>query len=848
LNYEPEPQESHPGLPPYAGWLGWLALVALTAAAGYFLYLHQYKPNHLHDLWPDQYKANQPGLLSTFRHVVDLHHNPYHYFGNIDSSGLLIALLAAVVLIVVGHAALTALNLRLPRLVHLALAYVLGMGIIGVLLEVETIFRLHSRWSIVATILAALAALAIAAQRRMRALEAREGVAQWTPRPGELAREIAHRFRQTLRSPGPLEMAAGCVLLVLIGAITLLTFYHGALTPVTYWDSLILYVGYARKIYLEHAFPFKAVAQVGIGLGANYPHLYALLTASTATAAGWWSDSFAQVGPPLAGLLSCFLVYALALRLTRDRLLALALTALFRAVPYGIAYFTYASDYAYILLFTAAFLYAVLLYFETNLIGYFVLATLIAAFAMHINYLMGLLWVIWAAMVLLAHARPVREFEETPLEVLEDEDMPYDAVERQMMNPRPPRLGRVLRSSWFWTWLLIGIAVASPWYIRNWALTGNPVYAFFANLFPKTIHYNQEVMDSAVVEWTMNGDGIGRASLTREFWRDYETFRRSPDVTHIPVARIDTPLSRKLARSWVYWVTDFHAWKLAPTFIGLAVPGVLIFLVGSRLPRRLNLTDRPRVARRRFGWICALLLLFLLAYHYLLADFYLYQILPVVVLIPIFGAYAVRMFAGPIERAQRVLFVALAIWISLFPGLAQSLMGFKIKGEVRIGGRLYSPFELVALHNIGLDKTTFLRFVYGDDVDAWAALNTYALDEKVLTHENRHLVLDPRVGIVHFDDWETQQIWRKPPAEQLRGLQKLGVRYYFFMPNETQHQVNRRIGPPGREFIEDPEPEAWRLSALRGWMGTDVLELIDVYGPNRLYRFRFPDEKPLLRP
>ena len=47
--------------------------------------------------------------------------------------------------------------------------------------------------------------------------------------------------------------------------------------------------------FLEHAFPVKVVGQVGIGLGANYPHLYALLGASTATMWGHWSSLYQQL-------------------------------------------------------------------------------------------------------------------------------------------------------------------------------------------------------------------------------------------------------------------------------------------------------------------------------------------------------------------------------------------------------------------------------------------------------------------------------------------------------------------------------------------------------------------------
>jgi len=785
------------------------------------------------------YRVHSP-LLTVFTHLFDRARNPYHYIaGTIDWNALGIAGAAALVLILVGYVGLHALDLYIPDLARLPLAYVVGLGVVGILVEVETIFSIHSRESILGTVAVVLLGFAAAAHYRTRQAVLTGPASRWGTWRSEIAKEHDRRYRESLCHPkGPLAIAACGLLLALIAAVTLLTFYHGALCPETYWDSLILYVGYAREIFFRHAFPFKAVAQVGIGLGANYPHLYALMTAATATVAGHWSDSFAQVAPPLAGLLSCLLVYHTVLRVTRHCLLALALTAVFRAIPYGIAYFIYASDYAFVMLFVAAFLYVALCYFETGLMGYFVLATLIPAFAMHLNYLMGLLWIVWAAMLLLAHVRPIRELEAEPADFPDDETRPRDMVALQTVHPRPPTFAQFLRSRRLWTWFVVGVALASPWYIRNWVLTGNPVYAFFQPLFPKTLHYNREVMDSAVVEWTLNGDGIGKASLTRDFLEQYDRFERARDVSSVEIARIRTPLMDKLRASWRFWVSDFNAWKLAPAFLGIALPGLLLFLIGIRRRRDSVLAGRESVARRRFGWLCALLLFLLLIYHYLLADFYLYQIIPLVVLIPLLGAYVVRALGGRLERG---LFVILALWITIFPGLALALMGFKIKGAVQFGDRVYSPFDLVALHNVGLDKTTFYQFAFGDDVNEWAALNTYGLDQKTLTHENRGLLLDRRVGIVHFDDWEVQALWRKSPDEQLRGLRDLGIKFYMFVPNETKHQVNRRLGPPARTDVTGKEPKPWQLSALRGWIETSVLEPVGEFGDNRLYRFKYPE-------
>src|SRR5690606_30762047 len=113
----------------------------------------------------------------------------------------------------------------------------------------------------------------------------------------------------------PVSLVTFWVFVVLFGLITLFVTLHAVGEPVVYWDSLILYVGYARDIYRQGGFPEKVVGQVGVGLGANYPHLYELLTAQTAAVAGFWNDAFAQLLPPVATTAALVLVYYTALEI-----------------------------------------------------------------------------------------------------------------------------------------------------------------------------------------------------------------------------------------------------------------------------------------------------------------------------------------------------------------------------------------------------------------------------------------------------------------------------------------------------------------------------------------------------
>ena len=126
----------------------------------------------------------------------------------------------------------------------------------------------------------------------------------------------------------------------------------------------------------------------------------------------------------------------------------------------------------------------------------------------------------------------------------------------------------------FLTVVAVSLAVASPWYIRNTVLTGNPVYAFFYNIFPSK-HVNPAVMKSAELEWRLNGDGLGRVGSTP---------------------------GQKLAHSWYYFVTGPHHWKLGPVFMAFVVPGFLLFLasllgraaLSARRATGLNASPTPR--------------------------------------------------------------------------------------------------------------------------------------------------------------------------------------------------------------------------------------------------------------
>lgn len=684
------------------------------------------------------------------------------WWDNIPWGGLAWATGALALVTLLGWFVLDAFELYVPRVAKVVLSLAIGTGVAGVALELLTMAHLLHRWPVVALWILMLATAAL--YWRKSVLRSAP-IAEQTG--GAFARKIrAEQAREwmdvSIRNPTPgLERVYFFAAAALIAIISLLVLLHAIALPETYWDSLILYMGYARKMFLERGFPEKVVGQVGIGLGANYPHLFPLLSAQTAAVAGYWDDMFAQLMPPVFGLCATLLVYYIALEMTQEKIAAITVALLFRAIPYGIIYHQYASDYALAIFYTTAFLYFALRYCKDGLTEYRTLMLLMAAFAVHINYLMWCLWIVAGAVMMFAHARRRRPDEQTFV---------AGAVGEEVRPLRPPwfmqtrgwtPLISALRSRRFILPALLALAIASPWYIRNVIVTGNPVYAFFYNIFPSK-NVNPEVMRSAEIEWLNNGDGLGRVGHT---------------------------LPEKLRNSWAYFVTSSLHWRLSPVLVAFGVLGFLLQV--ALLNRRWSAALRLALGSGRFIAACTVLWAILWFYAYVVADFYLYQIIIVLPLVAIFSVLVLQLCSS---RFARVTLLMLALLIGFSPGVIVGLMGFKLKKSGIYGGQVFSQIDLTPLKNLFMEKHAFYTMEFGGDMLMFDRLRSIPTGRKILTHENRHLLLDERLKIVHLDDWEVQKAYRKPLEERLRILRDLGINYYLYVPNEDNHRANSWLG------------------------------------------------------
>ncbi|MCE5230800.1 glycosyltransferase family 39 protein [bacterium] len=691
--------------------------------------------------------------------------------GGFDWRGLIFGALAVALTTVLGAFLLECFEIYVGRAAWLALAFLFGLGMAGVVLEWLAIPFLLGRGSIAVSLIALLAILALGAWRAARRPPHSIPGAVGDPADHSYRHVQARKaFRNSLTHPRrPHEIIFAVAALFVIAAITAANFWHAILYPEVYWDSLILYMGYARQTFLAHGFPIKVCGHVGIGLGANYPHLYAVLGSGVATAMGEWSELPQRIIAPLAGLATTVLVYQTALRMTRHVNASLAVALLYRSIPLGIMYDQYGSDYALVILFTAGFLYLSILYIQDALPGYFVLMTLLIAISMHINYLMGILWLPWALTIVIAHKFVVPPSGGTT------NDAPWTTL-----TVRPPLI-TFLFSNRFWLWLVIACAIGSTWYIRNWIVTGNPVYAFFYK-FLDGKHINGDVMAAAEREWQSNGYGIGLFGATvleriRHAWGFF---------TGLNIV-IQGEGAEKTAR----WTFSTPSYSISPVFMGFAMPALIAWL-GSFLALRRGSDKIP--GARAFGFVVGTLTLALLAFHFVLAPFYLYQIISIIPCLALLVAAAWPWWS---IRPWRWVLGGLALLVAIAPGLGWSLMGFKLIGEFEPtpGARSEYPQTLWPLRH-PLPKTSqFYRWRYGDDVVMWDYLNAHLKGEKILTHENRDLVLDPTIEIVNLDDWDMQPLWELPQTERVRRLiENHNIHYYLFVPNELATPTNARMG------------------------------------------------------
>ncbi len=600
------------------------------------------------------------------------------------------------------------LFIRLPRVTELVAGVFVGIGLATFVLELFAIFFLLNRFTILLT-LAALCLLLVLLKKRW------DWCAEEESAPAESFQTPVHTI---------LYWCAWGVLVFL----TILSFYHALLFPVDYWDALILYTHYGKITYQQGGFPVLVCLQVGLGLGANYPHLFPLHQAVTATLFGHWSDLYGQLLPPLAGLGSIVVIYCLVLRLFRNRLAAVLAVLSFRCVPYVSTYFVWVSDYSLVMLYTCLFLLFMTIFFERPSCRAFQPLIAVAAIFPHINYL-G--WIVWPCLIVaLGWAFYANSTDKT-------------------------QWIRAVLTVLFW------FGLGLTWYVRNWIVTGNPVYAFFPEIFGGR-NINLDVLESCNREWLNHGFGAAQLGSTL-WWKIRNSF-------------------------WIF----LYDWRFAPVCLGIFFPA---FFLGWRKDQKLFFTG-------------GLLLLLLFIYQYVISGLYWYHTIAV---FPVLGIFAGRFLAQIQQRIVLPLFGIALLSMASVSGVSFSLMGPKIPDP-----------SLSLFSHSGISAENYYRLKYPPESKAWQYLNQNAEEKSVvLTHDNRYHVYRDDIQIIHLDDCGLIPLYGQPYPKIHKRLLEMGMQYYLFIPDEKSHPITARLGHLSylddqqfyQQILQSGEVQLFRLMA-----------------------------------
>ena len=577
------------------------------------------------------------------------------------------------------------LFVRLPRLLEIGAGVFVGIGLVTFILELFAIGFWLNRFTVLLVFAGLIGGLL--------ALRHRYG---WSTEVLEPAGEPLSE---------PLQRTIFWSAVFGLSAMTALSFYHALLFPVDYWDALIYYVHYGKMTYEQGGFPIRVCLQVGLGLGANYPHLYPLHQAITATLFGHWSDLYGQFLCPFAGLISIGVIYSVALHLWKNRLIAVLSTLAFRSIPLISSYLVWESDYALVVAYTSLFLLFLAGFLEKRSIRGLQPLVCIAAIFPHINYL-G--WIVWPCLGLAI------------------------VLSRAALWANRRSLILIFLTLVFWFgWGL-------TWYVRNWVVTGNPVYAFFPTIFGGK-NINLEVLASCNQEWLSHGNGV--AHLGNTLWE-------------------------RILRSPAFILTDTRfSWLFAPLLGGIMIPS---FLLGWR-------------KQQAFFWISGLLVALYVFYEYVISGFFLYHILAI---FPILGLFVGRFLAEIKDQKVLTFYGILLLGAAMVPGLSFSIMGPK------------NPKPILPIFAYpGMDKESFYRIVFPEYASTWQYLNEHAEPGAgVLTHDNRYHVFRDDLKIIHLDDCNLVPFYGKPYPEIHQYLWKQGIRYYLFIADELTHPITQRLG------------------------------------------------------
>ena len=237
---------------------------------------------------------------------------------------------------------------------------------------------------------------------------------------------------------------------VVLANLLFMAFYHAVCFPQILWDTYTVYAYLGKQIYHQNGIPLFSGSSGSVEWSGNYPVLVPLLYAWFNFSLGKVDDHLSRTIFPVFGLATLAATYAFSKRLYGS---TAALFSIYVLITTPIFFTHLAIGYIDIVL---TFYYTLALYFlqkacEENNIVYAVLSGFLSGIAAWTKY-QGLL----LAPIILV----------------------FWLLNRINNKTHSNDISQLILKAFF-----IFVLTASPWYIRNWILLGNPVYPNMATIF-----------------------------------------------------------------------------------------------------------------------------------------------------------------------------------------------------------------------------------------------------------------------------------------------------------------------------------------------------------------------------
>ena len=136
-----------------------------------------------------------------------------------------------------GWLFLRCFRIYVPPSVAWALAFVMGVGVCGVLYTFVAMAGLLIQWVAVVLFVVLLIALTRSARRTGHQADVGLATEAWKVYDADRRAAVQRESQTWLEPVGGVEKCLSGLMWLLIGLITALTFYHALFFPETYWDS-----------------------------------------------------------------------------------------------------------------------------------------------------------------------------------------------------------------------------------------------------------------------------------------------------------------------------------------------------------------------------------------------------------------------------------------------------------------------------------------------------------------------------------------------------------------------------------------------------------------------------------